>query len=84
MQALTHTINLRTNSKIKKSLESYSKRLHISKSKIANDALSMYIDLRLPQLLDLQEAVSYADDNEFSTDREVEILFKKLLKSKNK
>ena len=32
----------------------------------------MYIELRLPQLLDLQEAVYHADNNEFATEEEVE------------
>ncbi len=76
---LTQTLNIRTDSKIKKSLESYSEKLNISKSKITNDALSMYIELRLPQLLDLQEAIRYSEQNLPISNEEANIFFDKLL-----
>ena len=79
---MTQTLNIRTNTKIKNSLEKYSKKLNISKSRITYDAISMYLELRLPQLLDLQEAILQADNNEFATEKEVDTFFKKLLKGK--
>ncbi len=60
---LTQTLNIRTDSKIKKSLESYSKKLNISKSKITNDALYYYLESGLPQLLELTEKIKHSNKN---------------------
>jgi predicted transcriptional regulator len=39
---------------------------------IAQDALKHYVAWRVPQLLDLQQAIAAADNDEFASDDEVE------------
>lgn len=81
MKTLTETLNIRTDIKVKKSVASYAKKLNISRSKIVNDALSDYINFKLPQILDLKLAIEEVNSGIYFEDVEADLLFRKLLKS---
>lgn len=81
MKTLTETLNIRTDLKVKKSVNSYAKKLNISKSKIVNDALTDYLNFRLPQILDLKLTIEETNFGLYKEDAEADILFKRLLKS---
>lgn len=44
---------------------------------IAEEALRDYVGWRVPQLLDLEQAVQAADEGDFASDEEVERFFKR-------
>jgi predicted transcriptional regulator len=78
---MNQTLNIRTNTKIKNSLDKYSKKLNISKSKIINDAVSNYLEFRLPQIMDLVLAIRYSEENVPVSNEEANIFFDKLMKN---
>jgi predicted transcriptional regulator len=71
-------VSLRLPNALKDRIETYAQLTGRSKSHVAMEALSDYLDWRLPQIEDLKEAVAAADAGDFATDAEVEQAFKRL------
>ena len=70
-------VSLRLPSALKERVERYARMTGRSKSYVAMEALAEYLDWRLPQMQDLEQAVAAADRGEFATDAEVATLFKR-------
>ncbi len=73
----TATIGARIPSDLKAALEQVAHLSGNSLSAIAESAFREHIYWRVPQLLDLQEAVAAADRGEFASEAEVSEFFKK-------
>ena len=70
-------VSLRLPGELKDRIERYAQMTGRSKSFVAMEALSEYLDWRLPQTQDLEQAIAAADRGEFATDAEVEAVFKR-------
>ena len=68
-------VSLRLPGELKARIETYAVMTGRSKSHVAMEALADYLDWRLPQVADLQEAVAAADRGEFASDDEVQAVF---------
>ena len=68
-------VSLRLPGELKARIETYAVMTGRSKSHVAMEALADYLDWRLPQVADLQEAVAAADRGEFASDDEVKAVF---------
>ncbi len=68
-------VSLRLPSELKDRIERYALLTGRSKSFVAMEALAEYLDWRLPQMQDLEQAVAAADRGEFATDAEVAAVF---------
>jgi len=62
---------------LKQSVERLSQLSGQSISSIAETAIRDYVEWRVPQLLDLQEAIAAADRGEFASEEEVDAFFRK-------
>jgi predicted transcriptional regulator len=69
--------NVRVSPELKERLDNYAAMVGQSKATIAANALSDYLDWRIPQTENLKLAIAAADRGEFATDAEVEATFKK-------
>ncbi len=70
-------VSLRLPGELKDRIERYAQMTGRSKSFVAVEALAEYLDSRLPQLQDLEQAIAAADRGEFATDAEVATVFKR-------
>ncbi len=70
-------VSLRLPGELKDRIERYAQMTGRSKSFVAMEALTEYLDWRLPQLQDLEQAIAAADRGEFATDAEVATVFKR-------
>ena len=70
-------VSLRLPGELKDRIERYAQMTGRSKSFVAVEALAEYLDWRLPQLQDLDQAIAAADRGEFATDAEVATVFKR-------
>ena len=68
-------VSLRLPGELKDRIERYALLTGRSKSFVAMEALAEYLDWRLPQMQDLEQAVAAADRGEFATDAEVAAVF---------
>lgn len=69
--------NVRVSSELKARLDSYAEMVGQSKATIAANAISDYLDWRIPQTEDLKLAIAAADRGEFASEEEVDAVFKK-------
>ena len=70
-------VSLRLPGELKDRIERYAQLTGRSKSFVAMEALAEYLDWRLPQMQDLEQAIAAADRSEFATDAEVAAVFKR-------
>ena len=70
-------VSLRLPGELKDRIERYAQMTGRSKSFVAVEALTEYLDWRLPQLQDLEQAIAAADRGEFATDAEVATVYKR-------
>ena len=68
-------VSLRLPGELKDRIERYAQLTGRSKSFVAMEALAEYLDWRLPQMQDLDQAIAAADRGEFATDAEVATIF---------
>jgi RHH-type rel operon transcriptional repressor/antitoxin RelB len=71
-------VSLRLPNALKDKMEVYARLTGRTKSHVAMEALSDYLDWRTPQVQDLKAAVAAADAGEFATQDEVDQVFKRL------
>lgn len=74
--ASTAQLNVRLPTELKAQLENYAKLVGRPQANVANDALTDYLDWRIPQIESLQQAVATADQGGFAGADEVEQFFK--------
>lgn len=67
--------NVRVSPELKARLDSYAEMVGQSKATIAANAISDYLDWRIPQTEDLKKAIAAADRGEFASDEEVQAFF---------
>ena len=65
-------VSMRLPGELKARIETYAVMTGRSKSHVAMEALTDYLDWRLPQVVDLKEAIAAADRGEFASDDEVQ------------
>lgn len=65
-------VSMRLPGALKERIESYAAMTGRSKSHVAMEALAEYLDWRLPQVADLQEAIAAADRGEFASEDAVQ------------
>ena len=70
-------VSLRLPGELKDRIERYAQMTGRSKSYVAMEALAEYLDWRLPQMQDLEQAIAAADRGEFATETEVAVMFKR-------
>ena len=70
-------VSLRLPGELKQRVERYAQMTGRSKSFVAMEALTEYLDWRLPQMQDLALAIAAADRGEFASDAEVATVFKR-------
>ena len=70
-------VSLRLPGELKDRIERYAQMTGRSKCYVAMEALAEYLDWRLPQMQDLEQAIAAADRGEFATDAEVKTVFKR-------
>jgi predicted transcriptional regulator len=68
-------VSLRLPADLKEKLEVYAELTGRTKSYVAMEALSTYLDGRMPQIDDLKLAVAAADEGDFASDDEVAAVF---------
>ena len=68
-------VSMRLPGELKLRVEDYARLTGRSKSFVAMEALIEYLDWRLPQMRDLEEAIAAADRGEFSSDAELDAMF---------
>ena len=71
-------VSLRLPSALKDKMETYAQLTGRSKSHVAMEALSDYLDWRIPQIEDLKAAVAAADAGDFASDDAVNQVFERL------
>jgi predicted transcriptional regulator len=71
-------VSLRLPNALKDRMETYAQLTGRTKSHVAMEALSDYLDWRIPQIEDLKAAVAAADAGDFASDNEVQQVFKRL------
>lgn len=67
-------VSVRLPNDLKDMMEVYAQLTGRTKSHVAMEALSVYLDERIPQIEDLQQAVQAADRGEFASDAEVAVV----------
>ena len=70
-------VSLRLPGELKDRIERYAQLTGRSKSYVAMEALAEYLDWRLPQMQELEQAISAADRGEFASEQEVAAVFKR-------
>lgn len=68
-------VSLRVPSELKERIEAYSQLTGRSKSYVAMEALTEYLDWRLPQMQDLEQAIEAVDRGEFARPADVATVF---------
>ena len=68
-------VSIRLPNELKDKMETYAQLTGRTKSYVAMEALSDYLDWRIPQIEDLKAAVAAADAGDFATDDEVRRVF---------
>ena len=68
-------VSVRLPNELKNKMEIYAQLTGRTKSYVAMEALSDYLDWRIPQIEDLKTAVAAADAGDFATDDEVTQVF---------
>lgn len=68
-------VSVRLPNELKDKMETYAQLTGRTKSYVAMEALSDYLDWRIPQIEDLKAAVAAADAGDFATDDEVRRAF---------
>ena len=68
-------VSMRLPGELKDRIETYARLTGRSKSYVAIEALAEYLDWRLPQMQDLEQAIAAADRGEFATETEVAAVF---------
>lgn len=71
-------VSLRLPNALKDKMDIYAQLTGRTKSHVAMEALSDYLDWRIPQIEDLKAAVAAADAGDFASEDEVEQVFKRL------
>jgi predicted transcriptional regulator len=71
-------VSLRLPNALKDKMDIYAQLTGRTKSHVAMEALSDYLDWRIPQIEDLKAAVAAADAGDFASEDEVEQAFKRL------
>jgi RHH-type transcriptional regulator, rel operon repressor / antitoxin RelB len=69
--------NVRVEPELRARLDAYAQMVGQSKAVIAANALSDYLDWRIPQIEDLKKAMRAADQGKFASDEVVRAVFKK-------
>ena len=69
--------NVRVSPELKPRLDGYAEMVGQSKATIAANAISDYLDWRIPQIEDLKKAIAAADRGEFASEEEVDTVFRK-------
>ncbi len=69
--------NVRVSPELKARLDGYAEMVGQSKAIIAANAISDYLDWRIPQIEDLKKAIAAADRGEFASEEEVDTVFRK-------
>ncbi|MBP6404464.1 MAG: hypothetical protein LCH79_04565 [Proteobacteria bacterium] len=77
VQSAKEQFNVRVSPELKARLDAYAEMVGQSKATIAANAISDYLDWRIPQTEALKEAIAAADRGEFASDEEVEAVFRK-------
>lgn len=72
-------VSLRLPNALKGKMETYAQLTGRSKSHVAMEALSDYLDWRIPQIEDLKAAVAAADAGDFASDDAVNQVFERLV-----
>ena len=70
-------VSVRLPNDLKDKMEAYAQLTGRTKSYVAMEALSVYLEGRIPQIEDLKAAVLEADHGEFASDDEVSAVFVK-------
>lgn len=70
-------VSVRLPNDLKDKMEAYAQLTGRTKSYVAMEALSAYLEWRMPQIEDLKAAVLAADQGEFASDDEVSAVFAK-------
>ncbi len=73
--ATKEQFNVRVSSELKLRLDNYAALVGQSKATIAANAISDYLDWRIPQTEDLKLAIAAADRGEFASEAEVQAFF---------
>ncbi|HRY89137.1 MAG TPA: hypothetical protein P5305_14710 [Rubrivivax sp.] len=68
-------VSVRLPNELKDKMETYAQLTGRTKSYVAMEALSDYLNWRIPQIEDLKTAVAAADAGDFATDDEVRRVF---------
>ena len=68
-------VSVRLPNELKDKMETYAQLTGRTKSYVAMEALSDYLDWRIPQIEDLKAAVAAAEAGDFATDEEVRRVF---------
>ena len=76
-------VSLRLPNDLKDKMEAYAHLTGRTKSYVAMEALSVYLEGRIPQIEDLKAAVLAADQGEFASDQQVSAVFAKYKDSKS-
>ena len=71
-------VSLRLTSALKDKIETYAQLTGRTKSHVAMEALSDYLDWRIPQIEDPKATVAAADAGDFATEAEVAQVFERL------
>lgn len=69
-------VSVRLPKKLKDKMGAYARLTGRTKSYVAMEALSDYLDWRIPQIEDLKASVAAAEAGDFATDDEVRRVFK--------
>ena len=75
-------VSVRLPNTLKDKMEAYAHLTGRTKSHVAMEALSSYLDWRLPQIEDLKAAVLLADQGDFASDAEVAAVVAKYTRTK--
>ena len=70
-------VSVRMPNELKDQMETYARLTGRTMSYVAMEALGEYLALRIPQIVDLKEAVLAAERGDFATDEEVNATFAK-------
>lgn len=71
-------VSVRLPNELKDKMETYAQLTGRTKSYVAMEALSDYLDWRIPQIEDLKSAVAAADAGDFADEDEVSRTFERL------
>lgn len=73
----TRAFNVRLPEEVLEKLEALARATDRTKTYLAIDAISRYLEVEAWQIQDIHNAISEADDGDFASDRQVKSVFKK-------